>query len=49
MKCRRCGFPMPLDAQRRCTNRLRRLGFTPEQIQQIMPQCQKCLTEKLRP
>jgi hypothetical protein len=43
-KCQSCGNPMTWAAQRRQYGCLIKLWRTPQQAQELMPRCQKCVT-----
>jgi hypothetical protein len=47
-KCRDCCNPMTWSAQRRQFARLVHRGVTLDEAKQLMPRCQKCVTQLLR-
>jgi hypothetical protein len=48
-KCRGCGYPLTWARQKQQFARaVHRYGLTPEQAQQVMPRCGKCLTIRLK-
>jgi hypothetical protein len=49
-KCLGCGWPkVNWTEQRRQYGRIIRAGLTPEQAKTLVPRCQKCTTEILKP
>jgi NAD-dependent SIR2 family protein deacetylase len=47
-KCLRCYYTMTWEQQRRQYGRLMKRGMTQKQAQELLPRCQKCMTEVLR-
>lgn len=48
MTCKRWGYSMTWEAQRRQYGRLARLGWSKDRIKQALPRCQTCVTYMLR-